>query len=238
MGMTWMACASVPKESVELSMVVGERITDMQVAHEAIVQEYFHLSRMRVEDFLRDRWVPQFLENFVRDAQIITLLDEPGALTDQDLARIREELDRTLRLSEADQDRVVAAVHRAIGDAERGALMIEFAQAAVAAIETQRAQLIGPINAQERSVLNDLRASYSELRATQDAITNFLRSVKDVTVEQDAILQRLGLLEARDHAIESAIDLNDQIVEILGHSTDAEATVNQILELVDRANSN
>ncbi len=34
------------------------------------------------------------------------------------------------------------------------------------------------------------------------------------------------------------MNISDQIVEILGHSTDAEATVNQILELVDRSNNN
>jgi hypothetical protein len=46
------ACASVPKEAVELSHVASRRVADTQAAHEALVQSYFQLSRERVEDLL------------------------------------------------------------------------------------------------------------------------------------------------------------------------------------------
>ncbi len=225
-------CASVSPESVELSVVVGERITDMQVVHEALVQEYFRLSRERVEDFLNNRWMPQFLENFVRDASIMDLLEAPSPLPEEDLDRFREELARSFQLPPERVEAAVLAVRRALGDAERGELVLEFADAAMVEIRAQRAQLLDPIDAQEEKVLRELRAAYTELRAAQNAVTDHLRSVQDVQVEQDAVLQRLDLLRVRDKAIESAVAVNDRIVSLLSQGGDPQETVNKILEVV------
>ncbi|UCF20193.1 MAG: hypothetical protein JSU87_01935 [Gemmatimonadota bacterium] len=226
------ACASVPPESVELSVVIGERITDMQVAHEALVQEYFRISRERVEDFLDNRWMPHFLGDFVRRAGLMDSLATPSPLSEDDLERFREEMARAFQISPEKLDDAVLAVRRALGDAERGEMVLEFAEAAMVEIRAQRAQLLDPIDAQESKVLMELRAAYTELRAAQNVVTNHLRSIRDVQVEQDAVLQRLDLLRARDKAIESAVAVNDQIVSLLNQSGDAEETVNKILRVV------
>lgn len=230
------AVASVPAESVELSVAVGEGITDLQNSHEAFVQDYFRLSRQRVEDFLHYRWVPEFLETMVRDADLMRLLNTPEPLEPDDLQRIREEVGQALRFRPGDVDEVVAAVQRALGDADRGKLILEFADAAANAIARQRAELIDPINAQEAHALKELRAAYTELRAMQEVITTHLQSVHEVQVQQEMILARLGALTARDQAVNAAVNLNDQIVSLLSQSGSAEQTVNRILELVGREN--
>jgi hypothetical protein len=220
------SAAKVPAEAVELSAAVGQGITDMQVSHEAFVQDYFKVSRDRIEDFLQNRWIPEFLENFVRDAELMEFLDSPQALEDDDLARVREELVLVLRTG--DVDNAVSAVQRALGDAERGQIILEFAQAAVLTIEAQRRELIDPINGFETSSLQHLRAAY-------EAVTALLKSVHDVQVEQDAILQRLGVLEARDEALRQAAGLNDSVVQILSQSGTAEETAAKIKELYEKA---
>ena len=225
------SCASVPNESVELSVVVGERITDMQASHEAFVQEYFRLSQDRVEDFLINRWVPRFLDNFVRDAQLMTLLDTPESLQSEALDDIRRELGQSVRISPEVTDQVLAAIQRSLGGAERGQIVLEFAEAATIAIERQRAELLGPIKAQEAAVIRELRSAYGELRAMQDAVTNNLRSIRKVQVQQDLVLARLNVLEARDKAIESAIAVNDRIVGLLAETGDPDAVVTKIREL-------
>lgn len=85
-------------------------------------------------------------------------------------------------------------------------------------------------------MLKELRAAYTELRAMQDIITNHLRSVQEVQVAQEAILQRLQLLEARDKVIHSAVDFNDRIVGLLGAGGDAQETVEAIREAVRQGN--
>ena len=59
------------------------------------------------------------------------------------------------------------------------------------------------------------------------------KSVHDVQVEQDEILAHLGALEARDRAIQAAVELNDRIVELLAQSQNPEVTVNEIRELIE-----
>jgi hypothetical protein len=71
------ACTpSVPPAATELSRAVGDRIAATQASHEAFVTEYFASSRARVEDFLQQRWIPEFLANYTEDAQLMTLLTD------------------------------------------------------------------------------------------------------------------------------------------------------------------
>jgi hypothetical protein len=228
------ACTSVPKESVELSMAVGEGLTGMQASHEGFVLEYFRLSKERIEDFLVNRWLPEFLETFVRDSEIMAMLDQPDPLPADDLARVRAEVAGIARLTAEQQAEVVNAVQRALGDADRGALAIEFAQAAMDAIERERLELLGPVEAQENKAIRELRAAYTELRGMQDAITAHLQSLNDVQVAQDEVLARLGALEARDQAVKSAVEMNDQIVGLLDRSGSALETAGEIKEVVNR----
>jgi len=225
------AVASVPAESVELSVAVGEGITDLQTSHEAFVQDYFRLTRQRVEDFLHYRWIPEFLETMVRDADLMRLLNTMEPLPQDDVARIREEVAERIRFRTDDVDDIVDAVQQALGDADRGQLILDFANAAANAIARQRAELIDPINAQEARALKELRAAYTELRAMQEVITTHLQSVHDVQVQQEMILARLNALTVRDQAVSAAVDLNDQIVSLLSRSGSAEETVNKILEV-------
>ncbi|HSG82029.1 MAG TPA: hypothetical protein VLC48_07260, partial [Gemmatimonadota bacterium] len=147
---------------------------------------------------------------------------------------LRAEVASVPRLSDAQQQEVVLAVQRALGDADRGALAIEFAQAAMDAIERQRNELLVPIRNQEARAIQELRAAYTELRAMQDAITANLQSLNDVQVQQDEVLARLGALEARDAAVQSAVQLNDQIVGLLNNSGSALETVGQIKDVVNQ----
>jgi hypothetical protein len=84
-------CASVPHEAVELSMAVEQRIAATQASHERFVVAYFGESRARIEDFIRYRWTPVFLETLVRDSQIGSLLTNPEPFDESDLERLRSE---------------------------------------------------------------------------------------------------------------------------------------------------
>jgi regulator of sigma D len=73
------ACASVPPEAAELSRIAGQRVAALQAAHEAAITSYFELSRQRVEDFLDNRWVPQFLADFVPSSGLLQMMDTSRA---------------------------------------------------------------------------------------------------------------------------------------------------------------
>lgn len=236
---TWLAaalllttsCASVPKEAVELSTLVGEQITSVQASHEAFVSEYFRVSRERLEDFLQHRWVPEFMTTFVRDADLMALLEAPEPFDETELARLEQEL-AGLGLVQPGEGEVLAAVKRALGDEERGEILREFAQAAVAEIEAQRRELLDPLNALELETLETLRETYADLHAAQASVTAYLHSVREVAVERDRILEELDLLEARDRAVASAVRVNDSIQDLLAQSGEAEDTILEIRRLL------
>lgn len=228
------ACASIPREAVELSNVVGTRIATLQVGHEALLAEYFRLSRDRIDDFLMQRWVPQFLENFVADADLLGKLTSVEPLGDDRVASLVQELQR--RGVEGDAATVaVAAVQSAFGDGERGQIVLEFAEAATTEIETRRSSLFAPLERTERAAMKELRGIYAELIAAQNSVTAHLTSIHEVQVQQDAILSRLGLLQERDRALDQAISINERIVGIIDSGEEVTEILKQLGEAVEAA---
>ena len=223
-------CASVPREAVELSHVASRRVADTQSAHEALAHAYFRLSRDRIEDFLQHRWIPTFLANFVAGAKLMDELQNPIALTEEQRRRLQEELARATTLRGQSLDQAVLAVNSAFADSARGSIVLEFADAALEQIATQRRALLDPIDEQERLVLDALRTNYAEMMQIQSAITGFIQSAHDVRAEEDAVLRRLNLLQARDSLVARAISLNDAVLKLTDQGGDAEATLRQIRE--------
>lgn len=71
-------CASVPREVVELSYVMGSDINELQRRHEHLVRLHFDGLRQRTDTFLMDRWQPTFLRHFIEEGDLV------GAATDPD----------------------------------------------------------------------------------------------------------------------------------------------------------
>ena len=64
------ACASVPRESADLSIELGKRISAIKKAHVALVDKYFDEKRSRVDEFIEELWVPEFAATFFANQQI------------------------------------------------------------------------------------------------------------------------------------------------------------------------
>lgn len=60
----FIGCASIPKESPELSHEVGERISAMKEAHLNLVQQYFDLKKEEVKETFEEEWIPAYAESF------------------------------------------------------------------------------------------------------------------------------------------------------------------------------
>lgn len=224
------ACASIPREAIELSEVASRRVADTQAAHETLVQSYFQLSRDRIEDFLQYRWTPAFLATFVSDAGLMDSLLNPSVLSEAQRQRLRRDLARMVSLRDQPLDRTIEAVNSAFADPERGQIVLEFAEAAIRQIERQRRELLVPIDSLERLLLNELRANYAEMMGIQSAISAYLRSAHDVQAGQEEVLRRLNLLRARDRLVADAITLNESVVTMTDQAGEAEHVLRTIRE--------
>jgi hypothetical protein len=221
------ACATVPKQAVTLSAAVGTRLADMESAHEKAVSGYFQLTRERVESFLADRWIPDYLGALVKEGDFVNMLiATKGIRKDQEVS-LTAELDKA-GVSKASQPGIVAAVSSAFANPERGKLALQFSEQAVQDIEAKRRSLIDPINAQEKQALAELRTAYAQLIEAQSTVTGHLNSVHKVTEAQDEAFAKLGLLRQRDEAIAKAININDEVGGILNKGKNAIETLKDL----------
>ena len=221
------ACATVPKQAVVLSAAVGTRLADMEAAHEKAISSYFQLTRERVESFLADRWIPDYLGALVKEADFVNVLVTAKGIKDDQESSLKAELDKA-GVPKASQPGILAAVSSAFANPERGRLALLFSEQAVHDIEAKRRSLIDPINIQEKQALAELRGAYAQLIEAQSTVTGHLNSVQKVTEAQDEAIARLGLLRQRDEAIDKAININEEVGGILNKGKNAIETLKDL----------
>ena len=56
-------CASVPKESVELSKEVGKGIAESQRSYTGLLNTYFASKRQQVDEWIENEYLPEYLSN-------------------------------------------------------------------------------------------------------------------------------------------------------------------------------
>lgn len=220
---------TVPPQAVELSMAVGERIAATETSHVAFVTAYFDASRARIDDFIVYRWTPEFLETFVRDANLAELLAQPHPFDEDDLERLQAEFQRAgiERLDDA-----VGATERALGDGERGEVALEFARAAWDAISARRRELTAPLNAMEAEALDALRANYAQLSAMNGSVTGYLQSLVEVSEMQRDVLHRLQLQEERDAILAGVTRANRLVEQALAGARSAEDVLEELRDVL------
>jgi hypothetical protein len=70
------ACATIPQESVDLSIELGKRISAIETSHIALVDSYFDVKRDRVDRYVTEKWVPEFAEQVFSNKQIAAVWDK------------------------------------------------------------------------------------------------------------------------------------------------------------------
>lgn len=229
---TLSGCARISPQAVVLSEVATERTGALHQSHEAFVRGYFDQTRSRVDDFLVDKWTPSFLEELVNNADnngedFLHLLENVSPFSQDEVDRLAAALKEA---GFSDTPAAVAAFEKALGGGERGAVVLQFAEAAVSEIENKRRKLLDPIDDLEKRTLAELRTAYNQLQQIQSSLTGHLRSLAEVQAEQDHILQRLRLLDKRDRLVDRAIGINEGITGVLAAGHDVADTVTALEE--------
>lgn len=221
-------CASTPKETLELSEIVDQQITQMQRSHEKFVRLYYGKLRDEAEDFIVTKWIPQFLSNVVEGQS------EGGK-------QFRQDLDRAYKLSALDWNNAVVlkendpelrkALQGALTElmkkqnATLGMVLLDFSAEAQRQINKRRKSLIAPIDEQEAYVLDELRGSYMDLLRASTTIKAHLASVVKVNEQRDQVLNKLGVLESQKKFMNAAIDLSDDAAKALNSAEKADDAI-------------
>lgn len=227
------SCVSVPQEAVILSDLVGTQIAQHRASHEEFVRRYYASSRDVVEMFLRDRWVPEYLERFVAESEVMALLSTPDEVFGgEQMERLRREILAVSGIGEVRMPLVVDAVTRVFGDAERGQIMLDFSQVALEEIEAQRSELLEPLYLQEQEVLDHLAESYGQLQQAQAQVTAYLGSTRDLSRSQDEIMEAMGLRALRDDAMERAVWMSEELAKAARSGESAAEALARMKDLI------
>ena len=63
-------CASIPKESPELSQEIGQRVAAMRTSHIKLLHKYFNLKRDKVDEIFEKEWIPAYAQSFFSQDQV------------------------------------------------------------------------------------------------------------------------------------------------------------------------
>lgn len=63
-------CSTIPKEASELSVQLGNRVSAIEDANLNLLHKYFDEKRSRVDEFIIEKWVPDFAKEFFSDPKM------------------------------------------------------------------------------------------------------------------------------------------------------------------------
>lgn len=191
------SCASVPKESVELSTTLGRDIVVAYDAHKALAIQVFDSMKKDVNVFIDEVYAPYQI----------------GKLLDQDYADANtgeyESLTGTL-IDASKNSNDVDKQKKAIG------YMNDFLIVVQADIEDFRKTLLAPIEAQEKEVISSIDRSYNQIIYANAIVTGHLASVRKVHDAQENILNEFGVEDLRSVSTQKLTQYATGVEDILG----------------------
>jgi hypothetical protein len=70
------SCASLPRATVDLSMLLEKQISALEQSHIKLINKYFEEKQYHILSFLDNEWYPKYLENFFNDGDAEDIWNE------------------------------------------------------------------------------------------------------------------------------------------------------------------
>jgi hypothetical protein len=213
MAISLVACAQVPKESVELSATVGRDIQKAQESHLELAKVLFDRMKFDVNRFVDEEYAPfqiQFL--FKQQASKAT---QPGASPENSML---------LLIPVAFSDEGTADHQDAVVE-----LMSKFSMAIRADVEHYRRKLLQPLEQQEAEVIGSIKRHYQQLHRANSIVTGFLSSVANVHQVQNELLEAFGAdTDLREVAGTTLAQTSIKLNKILEKAGDGEVQLDEV----------
>jgi hypothetical protein len=168
------SCVSVPKETVQLSGVIGKDLTVLQNSHTTMVELFYNEIIHNINDFIEDVYAP-FIINYVLQGELKNYKNNVSPS-------------------------IFGVINKAASDgaekSETAEVLIEmsdFLKATNTQIEKKRNELLAPIQKQKDAILRNINTSYQNTRRANSSVTNYLQSVLSLKESQKEILSVVGL---------------------------------------------
>ncbi|WP_439182628.1 hypothetical protein [Carboxylicivirga taeanensis] len=185
------SCASIPKETVELSKVLGSDIQTLQRSHESMIDLYYNKIITDVNRFIDDVYAP-FIIHYVLKKEMENYSNQQASIYGT-----IEAAGKTGGKTETDEALNV---------------MTEFLEDANYQIEKKRTELLTPITQQKKELIARIKASYANAIYANLTITSYLESIRKVKEAQQEALSLAGL-DGAEAELNSILLQTSDIVE-------------------------
>jgi len=166
------SCSSIPKETVELSKVLGNDIKILQNSHKTTVKLFYDKVIENINAFIDDIYSPFIIHYALKDQlQKYKKKEESiyGVIESAGINGEETETDNALNI------------------------MIEFLEDAYTQVEKKRIELLNPIINEKNKILTNINDSYENTIYANSTITGYLESIRKVKESQQETLSIIGL---------------------------------------------
>ncbi len=227
---TLSGCASVPKETIELSEVTDHQITELHKSHIRFVNLYYEKLREEINSFIDEKWTPAFLSKAVNNKHFRTDLDGAyitSSIDENSISVIWKGQD----LVEPQKSVVLKGVKQAVTNerSKMGQVLIDWSEEAQYQINKKRNELLEPISEQERFVVGEINGAYLDLQRSQAAIKGYLASAVELKEKQEEVLKKLGALKKVEKVMVAVTDSNDKLRSILKGKGDPDSAIGKFM---------
>ena len=206
-GVLSASCAQLPAESVALSTLIGQDLAALQTSYDQLIQRHFDSLRAQREMYLQAEWIRQFVGDWMRNGRLLDIANG------------------TIVWSETASDFV--APTPGVESAEMVYSIQVWAEEAVWQIQTKRAELMAPLDADEASLRADVASAFANVINANATLTAHISSVRRVRDAQNRVLDLFNLRQTRD-------DLNDRLIEISNRAESGLQDIRQADGFIDR----
>jgi len=215
-GLFLVACAQVPKESVELSATLGRDIASVHKSHRELAQLLFARMNKDINRFVDQVYAPyQIRRAMVRQNE----LARSSSSEDQEksiLLAINAAFNPGASLEL--QDNVLKGM----------GIMVKKIRADV---ESMRHELLDPLKAQEAEVIGSIDRAYHQLHYANSIVTGHLSSVVKVHETQSEIMKAIGVeRDLRKEVGDNLAKASDQIGALVETAEKVDARLNNVEE--------
>ena len=216
LSMTFLfGCASIPKESVQLSATLGNDLQALHKSHRAMVTLHYGKIKEQINQFVDDVYAPYAI------SQSLKIEMDDFKAGDESLPGLIKEA------SEGNDN----------ASKEVLLYMQDFLEITNEDVELMRNELLLPIEQQEVELLLKVDNAYKNAIYANATLTAHLESIRKVKKTQSKALQLIGLNNVHETITDYAVKASEIVDEATKSAKKVDRTSDEVLEKIDELKS-
>jgi vacuolar-type H+-ATPase subunit H len=188
------SCISVPKETVQLSSVIGTDLKVLENSHTTMVGLFYNEIMNNMNGFIEDVYAP-FIINYVLKKELDSYHNSQPSIFEA--------------IEDAATKGGKANTEKAYND------MSDFLKAARTQIEKKRNELLVPIQKQRDSIIFNIKISYGNTILASSSVTSYLQSISSLKESQNEVLSVIGLKGKTEELTNTLLKMSDVTKSLL-----------------------